>query len=73
MSKSGADSLSEGVSPDPPTMAVATPCRAQVTAWLFPLPPGTIVNEVPMTVSPVDGSLVAWAVRSIERLPTTTT
>jgi len=59
--------------PTRPTIAVATPCRAHVTAWLLPLPPGTIVNKLPMTVSPGDGSVSVLAVRSMDRLPTTTT
>jgi hypothetical protein len=40
---------------------------------LLPFPPGTIVNELPITVSPADGNLAVLAVRSIDRLPTTTT
>lgn len=54
-------------------MDVGTCWRAQVTAWLLPLPPGIMVKDLPTTVSPGRGNLAAWAVRSIARLPTTTT
>jgi len=56
--------------PTRPTIAVATPCRAHVTAC-YCLAPGTIVNKLPMTVSPGDAAFRCSAVRSMDRLPTT--
>jgi len=40
---------------------------------LPPLPPGTVINELPDKVSPGSGKRAARTTKSILRLPTTTT
>ena len=43
--------------------------RTQATAWLAPLPPGPVENEVPVKVSPPEGTRVVTFTRSVFKLP----
>src|ERR1700712_4088987 len=54
-------------------MATLAPRRAAATAWLAPLPPGTVTNDCPASVSPARGRRGARVTRSMVRLPTITT
>jgi hypothetical protein len=45
--------------------------RAQATAWLAPLPPGFVVKECAVRVSPGAGKRGVRVVRSALREPTT--
>src|SRR3990167_10111597 len=56
-----------------PTMATLAPRRAEATAWLAPLPPGTVENVWPIRVSPARGKRLARVTRSMFKLPITTT
>ena len=60
-------------SPTQPIIAVRAPRRAAATAWFAPLPPGTVENPPPSSVSPGTGRRGARTTRSMFRLPTTTT
>ena len=62
-----------GSRPTAPTIRVVAPERAAATAWLAPLPPSSVENRVPDTVSPGRGRGEAVTVRSTLMLPTTTT
>ncbi len=42
--------------PTAPIIATSAPQRAAATAWLAPLPPGTVRNSRPVTVSPRRGA-----------------
>ena len=59
--------------PTQPIIATRAPSRAAATAWFNPLPPGSVWNAEPMTVSPARGRDGASATRSMFRLPATTT
>ena len=59
--------------PIAPRKAQEAPARTAATAWLAPLPPGTITKSVPSMVSPGRGSAGAIATRSMLALPTTAT
>ncbi|CPU66652.1 Uncharacterised protein [Mycobacteroides abscessus] len=54
-------------------MATRRPSRAAATAWLAPLPPGERTRPVAETVSPERGRRSTVSLRSMFRLPTTTT
>ena len=43
--------------------------RAHATAWLAPFPPGPVVNEEPVRVSPPDGTRGVIVTRSMLREP----
>lgn len=43
--------------------------RAQATAWLAPLPPGPVWNDVPVKVSPPEGTRGVTVTRSVFREP----
>src|SRR6185437_632128 len=58
--------------PSAPTRATSAPSRAAATAWLAPLPPGTVTNRSPRMVSPGPTKRGAWVSRSMLMLPTTT-
>ncbi len=49
------------------------PSRAAATAWFAPLPPETVWNDWPMTVSPERGMRETRNTRSMLELPTTKT
>lgn len=49
----------------------APPARAAATAWLAPLPPGTLENSPPRIVSPAFGMRSALIIMSVLELPIT--
>ena len=59
--------------PTAPIITVDAPARAAAMAWFAPLPPSTMENRSPTTVSPGRGAGEANAVRSTLMLPTTAT
>ena len=59
-------------SPTHENSVTAAPWRAQLTAWLPPLPPGTWWSECPSMVSPARGMCGTRSTRSMFKLPSTT-
>ncbi len=59
--------------PTAPSIRTRAPARAAATAWLSPLPPGTVSKPWPATVSPGRGKRSTPTTRSMLRLPSTVT